>query len=88
MFEKILLPEYQSYDIENCLILSPIYHIRFNNLDSASDLPGLSQKRPGKSARGLTESLNRDYVVVKYSKTLTWSAETAYIIIRCNCKRN
>ena len=36
-FEKILLPEYQRYDIENCLILLPICQIRFSNL------PGFNQ---------------------------------------------
>ena len=31
-FEKILLSEYQSNEIENCLILSPICQIRSSNL--------------------------------------------------------
>ena len=31
-FEKMLLPEYQSNDIENCLALFPICPIRFSNL--------------------------------------------------------
>ena len=31
-FEKILLPEYQSNDIERCLVLFPIWPIRFSNL--------------------------------------------------------
>ena len=31
-FEKILLPEYQGNDVENCLILSPICQIMFSNL--------------------------------------------------------
>ena len=31
-FEKIQLPEYQSNDIENCLILSPLCQIMFSNL--------------------------------------------------------
>ena len=31
-FENILLPEYQSNEIENCLVLSPICQIRLSNL--------------------------------------------------------
>ena len=31
-FQEILLPEYRSNDIENCLVLSPICQIRFRNL--------------------------------------------------------
>ena len=31
-FEKILLPEHHSNDIENCLVLSPICQIKFSNL--------------------------------------------------------
>ena len=34
MFEKILIPEYQSNDVENCLVLSSICQIRFSNLPS------------------------------------------------------
>ena len=31
-FEKILILQYQSNDVENCLVLSPIHQIRFSNL--------------------------------------------------------
>ena len=31
-FEKILIPEYPSNDVENCRVLSPICQIRFSNL--------------------------------------------------------
>ena len=36
-FEKMLLPEYQSNDIERCFVLFPICPIRFSNL------PGFDQ---------------------------------------------
>ena len=31
-FEKVLLHEYQSNDIEKCLVLSPVCQIRFSNV--------------------------------------------------------
>ena len=31
-FAKFLIPQYQSNDVENCLVLSPICQIRFSNL--------------------------------------------------------
>ena len=39
-FEKILLPEYQGNDIENCLVLSLIYQITFGNT------PGFNRSVP------------------------------------------
>ena len=54
-FEKILLPEYQSNDIENGLVLYPICQIRFSNLPGFNwpflpvEIGDFLQKAPSKN---------------------------------------
>ena len=66
-FEKTLLPEYQSNDIEKCLVLFPTCPIRFRNLPSLSlplipvSMGRFLQKSPFKSLQKASENSKQNF---------------------------
>ena len=66
-FEKILIPQYQSNDVENCRVLSSICQIRFSNL------PGFNQSFvPSKTCKNERKQQAKFHFVLLPSNNDSW----------------
>ena len=78
MFAKILIPQYQSNDVENCLVLSPICQVRFSNLPGftrslfAVEIEDFLQKDPLKACKNERKQQAKFLFVLLPSNNDSW----------------